>query len=88
MHKNPYVAVCITYYVITTNNIKPEDDAAESGKPGFVNLKRVIWHTAFHEILRSIEHHAEFGTSITCGDGVKRQIFPRIIIISADYEEQ
>lgn len=67
---------------------KPEEDAAESGKPRFVNLKRVIWHTAFHEILRSIEKHAEFGTSITCGDGIKRQIFPRILIISADYEEQ
>ncbi|KAF8956124.1 hypothetical protein BDZ97DRAFT_1907300 [Flammula alnicola] len=66
----------------------PEEDAQEKGKKDFVNLKREIWHKAVYEIIHSIELHTEIGTAITCGDQVIRQIFPHILIISADFEEQ
>ncbi|KAF8953785.1 hypothetical protein BDZ97DRAFT_1767154 [Flammula alnicola] len=66
----------------------PEEDAQERGKKGFVNLKREIWHQAVYEIIQSIELHTEIGTSVECADNVVRQIFPHILIISADFEEQ
>jgi hypothetical protein len=41
-----------------------------------------------YEIIKSIEDFALLGTSIMCADGKVRQIFPRILMLSADYEEQ
>ncbi len=57
-------------------------------KTDFVNTKRTVWHTAFLEIVQSIEQYTEIGTSVVCGDKKTRQIFPRVLFISADYEEQ
>ena len=54
----------------------------------WVDLKRKVWHKSFHEIVQSIENAANFGTILMCGDGLERQIFPRVLIISADFEEQ
>ena len=54
----------------------------------FVNTKRTVWQTAFLEIVQSIEQYTETGTSVVCGDQITRQIFPRVLFISADYEEQ
>ncbi|KAJ3500219.1 hypothetical protein NLJ89_g9890 [Agrocybe chaxingu] len=65
-----------------------EEDAGESGKRGFINLKRVVWHHAFLEILESIVKYTFTGYELRCGDDVTRQIFFFILILSADYEEQ
>jgi len=40
------------------------------------------------EIISSLEPHTKFGHNLRCGDGVSRTIFPHIIILSSDYEEQ
>jgi hypothetical protein len=40
------------------------------------------------EIVSSIEALSEIGHHLLCGDGVDRTIFPHILILSADYEEQ
>jgi hypothetical protein len=47
-----------------------------------------VWHKAFYEIVKSIEKYAELGFALDCGDGVRRKIYPFILIVSADYEEQ
>lgn len=65
-----------------------EEDAAESKKPGYVNFKRVVWHKSWYELLDTIRNLSKIGYSIKCADGVIRRIFPAIIILSADYEEQ
>ncbi|KAF9480048.1 hypothetical protein BDN70DRAFT_878082 [Pholiota conissans] len=65
----------------------PEEEALESGKLAFINLKRKIWHAAFTIIIDSIKHYAKTGARLRCGDNVDRNIYPRILIISADYEE-
>ncbi|KAF9044107.1 hypothetical protein BJ165DRAFT_1594751 [Panaeolus papilionaceus] len=62
--------------------------SSESGKQAFVNHKREVWHQAVSEIFDSLNDWMQLGTSIQCGDGVVRQIFPRLLMISADYEEQ
>jgi hypothetical protein len=40
------------------------------------------------EIVSSIEPLTETGYNLRCGDGADRVIFPHILILSADYEEQ
>ena len=67
---------------------KPKEDSRESGKKHFVRLKRKVWHLAVFEIIKSIEALTETGNQIKCGDGVEHNIFPHILILSADYEEQ
>jgi len=53
-----------------------------------VNFKRVVWHDSFYELLDSIHIHSKTGFHIRCGDGIVRHLFPAILILSADYEEQ
>lgn len=69
-------------------DFKPEEISSESGKRAFVNLKRVIWHEAVALIFKSIETYTRLGTSVECADGVSRILFPHVLMISADYEEQ
>lgn len=60
----------------------------ESGKDNYINLKRVVWHTAFCEILQSIADYSKTGCTYMCADGIKWLLFPVVLILSADYEEQ
>ncbi|KAF6744588.1 hypothetical protein DFP72DRAFT_1078429 [Ephemerocybe angulata] len=62
--------------------------AEESGKRGFVDFKRVVWHSGFQELLATIKMYSKTGFPVRCGDGIERLIFPIILILSADYEEQ
>ena len=72
----------------TNGGTQVEEDSAESKKKKFVDFKRVVWHKAFYEIVESIEKYAKLGYVLVCGDGVRRKIYPAILIVSADYEEQ
>jgi hypothetical protein len=61
----------------------------ESGKKDFVNMKRVVWHEAFLEILKTLEQYAKTGWYFTgCADEIPRWLFPVVLLLSADYEEQ
>ncbi|KAG1876519.1 hypothetical protein DFJ58DRAFT_720982 [Suillus subalutaceus] len=64
------------------------EDADEEGKPGFINLKRVVWHEAFLKLLELVAQYSKSGYSHTCYDKIARWLFPIILILSADYEEQ
>ncbi|KAH8991412.1 hypothetical protein EDB86DRAFT_3183167 [Lactarius hatsudake] len=65
-----------------------KEDPNERTKPAFVNFKRTVWHESFFMIVQSITTHSKTGCWIECGDGVRRWLFPIILILSADYEEQ
>ena len=58
------------------------------GRTAWVNFKRVVWHESFYKLLESIEIYSKIGCWVDCGDGVRRRIFPLILILAADYEEQ
>ncbi|KAH7917227.1 hypothetical protein BV22DRAFT_974760, partial [Leucogyrophana mollusca] len=64
------------------------EDAIEDGKLTYTNFKRVVWHEAFHKLLESIIPLSKTGFPHTCYDDVVRWLFPLILILSADYEEQ
>ncbi|KAH9172732.1 hypothetical protein EDB89DRAFT_2114096 [Lactarius sanguifluus] len=65
-----------------------KEDPMERKKPTFVNFKRTVWHESFFVIIQSIVTHSKTGCWLECGDGVKRWLFPIVLILSADYEEQ
>ncbi|KAH7903322.1 hypothetical protein BJ138DRAFT_1020830, partial [Hygrophoropsis aurantiaca] len=54
----------------------------------YVNFKRVVWHKAFAKLLESISLLSKTGYAHKCYDKVLRYLFPLILILSADYEEQ
>lgn len=68
--------------------MKVGETEEEKGKPNYVNFKRVVWHNCFRKLLESLSLILRTGNSVTCGDGIIRHLFPFIIILAADYEEQ
>jgi Plavaka transposase len=67
---------------------KRMEDLKEEGKRDYVNFKRAVWHTSFHVVIESIIKYSKTGSWFKCGDGVERWMFPIVLILSADYEEQ
>jgi len=65
-----------------------DEDPGETGKKGYVNFKRVVWHKAFFHILELIQLYGKLGFQMKCGDDIVRWLFPILLILSADYEEQ
>ncbi|KAF9523577.1 hypothetical protein CPB83DRAFT_951188, partial [Crepidotus variabilis] len=65
----------------------PGEPASETYLTKYINHKRDVWHNSVSEILSSIKSYSKHGTSIKCGDGVTRVIYPHVLILSADYEE-
>ncbi|KAF8427202.1 hypothetical protein L210DRAFT_3614939 [Boletus edulis BED1] len=63
-------------------------DAAEDGKLSYTDLKRVVWHESFLKLLESIIELSKVGFAYKCFDEIIRVLYPIILILSADYEEQ
>ncbi|KAH9892021.1 hypothetical protein C8Q73DRAFT_650423, partial [Cubamyces lactineus] len=57
-------------------------------KKGFTTYKRIIWHESFWILLETIAKYAKTGYKFTCGDDVTRILYPIVLILVADYEEQ
>ncbi|KAF9060741.1 hypothetical protein BDP27DRAFT_1452568 [Rhodocollybia butyracea] len=64
------------------------EEAEHSGKADWANFKNAVWHEATGKIFESISGYSKTGYTITCGDNVKRNMFPCILIKSSDFEEQ
>ncbi|KAG1903934.1 uncharacterized protein F5891DRAFT_1184876 [Suillus fuscotomentosus] len=67
--------------------IVPED-ASEEGKLGYITMKRVVWHESFVKLLINLDQFSKTGYSYSCYDKILRWLFPIILILSGDYEEQ
>ena len=68
--------------------VQVNDDADEKNKPLFADFKRIVWHESFLAILDKIIDYSENGYPFRCADDILRILFPLILILSADYEEQ
>ena len=73
---------------ILTPFFQVDETEENKGKLDSTTFKRVVWHQSFQRLLESIRLHSQMGCSVVCGDGVERLLFPFILILSADYEEQ
>ncbi|KAF8266326.1 hypothetical protein EI94DRAFT_1803249 [Lactarius quietus] len=69
-------------------NVQVKEDLKETKKPEFVAHKCTVWHQAFSTIIQSIVALSKSGCWLECGDGVKRWLFPTVLMLSGDYEEQ
>ncbi|EDR01163.1 uncharacterized protein LACBIDRAFT_333567 [Laccaria bicolor S238N-H82] len=65
-----------------------QEDESEKGKKAYVDFKTVVWHESFRKLLESIRDHSKLGFWFKCGDDILCRLFPLILILSADYEEQ
>jgi hypothetical protein len=68
--------------------LKIPEDAKQEKKPAYVNFKHAVWHHVFYTVIESIVEFSKTGCWFRCGDGVVRWLFPILLILSADYEEQ
>ncbi|KAG2090890.1 uncharacterized protein F5147DRAFT_755445 [Suillus discolor] len=67
--------------------IVPEDPE-HAGKSSFVDFKNAVWHESFLKLLESVIQISRTGYLFECGDAIQRLLWPLILILSADYEEQ
>jgi Plavaka transposase len=81
----PIVGFLTIGYLI--NQLNTEDEE-EKGKKSYVDYKRIVWHEAIGKLLETIAEYSIVGCWTDCGDDIKRQLFPAVIILSSDYEEQ
>ncbi|KAG1893663.1 uncharacterized protein F5891DRAFT_985645 [Suillus fuscotomentosus] len=63
-------------------------DSDEDGKLSYTNLKKVVWHKSFKILLKTLSLISKTGFAHQCYDGILCWLFPLILILSADYEEQ
>lgn len=65
-----------------------DKDAEEADTGPFVDLKHVVWHDSFKKLLESICIHSKTGCFVKCGNKMEQCLFPCMLILLADYEEQ
>jgi hypothetical protein len=65
-----------------------KEDPKHSKKKSFVNFKNAVWHESFLKLLEAVIVHSKSGYWFECWDRVQRLLWPLILILSADYEEQ
>ncbi|PPQ82862.1 hypothetical protein CVT24_008300 [Panaeolus cyanescens] len=65
-----------------------EVSEGDKGKTQSANFKRVSWHSCFIKLLEAISRQSVDGQHIHCGDDIIRRLYPFIVILAADYEEQ
>jgi hypothetical protein len=63
------------------------EEAAESSKTRFANMKNAVWHECFKKLLHRLEQYSQTGYHTICGDAITRWLFPFVLILSSDYEE-
>lgn len=80
--------IIVSAVLLSDDTFKVQEDAAESGKAKYSDFKCIVWHKSFYELLASICELSKLGYHVECADGEIRHIFPAILILSADYEEQ
>ncbi|KIK39918.1 hypothetical protein CY34DRAFT_25041 [Suillus luteus UH-Slu-Lm8-n1] len=64
------------------------EDKKHTKKKKYVDFKNAVWHTSFYQLLASVEKHSQTGYWFECVGGIQHCLWPLILILSADYEEQ
>ncbi|EIW81648.1 hypothetical protein CONPUDRAFT_165732 [Coniophora puteana RWD-64-598 SS2] len=65
-----------------------KEDKRQRNKPPWAAFKNVVWHKSFERILEDIAAHSKSGCWIRCWDDIERKFYPRVLVLSADYEGQ
>ncbi|KAI6005208.1 hypothetical protein F5J12DRAFT_905944 [Pisolithus orientalis] len=65
-----------------------KEDKKYSGKKSFAKFKNHVWHELFKKILDTISEYSKTGYWVRCWDGIACRLFPTVLILSANDEEQ
>jgi hypothetical protein len=65
-----------------------KEDQQGHKKPSFANFKNAVWHESFYKLLESIVQLRHTGYWFEGLDKIRYLLWPLILILSADYEEQ
>ncbi|EPQ59880.1 hypothetical protein GLOTRDRAFT_103770 [Gloeophyllum trabeum ATCC 11539] len=65
-----------------------KENPSDSGKAGYADFKQIVWHEAFYAVLKAVAEYSRTGYHFKCADQIIRFLFPIVLILSADYEEQ
>ncbi|KAI6032410.1 Sec63 Brl domain-containing protein [Pisolithus marmoratus] len=85
----PVVVQCANLPVEIWNSHTVPEDAAEEGWLGYTNLKQTVWHESFVKLLGDVAQFSQTGyLHVSQYDKVEHWLFPVVLMLSADYEEQ
>ncbi|KAF8643940.1 hypothetical protein AX16_008766, partial [Volvariella volvacea WC 439] len=65
-----------------------DEEAYKNNPTAAADHKQIIWHKSFKVLLQTIKLHSQTGCWFKCGNNIIRHIFPFVLILSADFEEQ
>ncbi|KAF9034142.1 hypothetical protein BJ165DRAFT_1356801, partial [Panaeolus papilionaceus] len=65
-----------------------ESKEMSRNKPELANFKGLAWHECFWVLLQNIRQPLLHGKYVECGDDIQCDLFPFIVIVCFDYEEQ
>ncbi|KIK18210.1 hypothetical protein PISMIDRAFT_109892 [Pisolithus microcarpus 441] len=74
--------------IVQCRNLPVPADSGNKGKLSWTNLKCIVWHESFLKILDSIVSLSKVSFAYQTFEGTVRHLYPVILILSADYEEQ
>ncbi|TFK27784.1 hypothetical protein FA15DRAFT_635076 [Coprinopsis marcescibilis] len=64
------------------------DAVKNKGNTDYADFKAEVWHACLQRSLEVLREASDIGHTIICGDDISRWLFPLILILSSDYEEQ
>ncbi|EIW74668.1 hypothetical protein CONPUDRAFT_67069, partial [Coniophora puteana RWD-64-598 SS2] len=65
-----------------------DEEDKYKGTTDWANFKNIVWHKSFEKLFESLEGYAKTGFWFKFQDGSRVWLFPIILILSADFEEQ
>jgi hypothetical protein len=83
-----YVRYFVDLRLIIPQYIEIDDPEEQKDLGGWVDFKRAVWHVSFFKLLTSIESLSRTGHAYPCADGTVWKIYPIILMLVADFEEQ
>ncbi|KAJ7715086.1 hypothetical protein DFH07DRAFT_1015398 [Mycena maculata] len=75
-------------FMVQVRDRKDSDDRSQASKIRFAKFKRDVYHRVLRIVfVETLQEQAFGGKCVTCGDAVRRVLYPRIPILSLDGEE-
>ncbi|KAJ7724749.1 hypothetical protein DFH07DRAFT_758882 [Mycena maculata] len=75
-------------FMVQVRDRKDPDDHSQASKIRFAKFKRDVYHRVLRIVfVETLQEQAFGGKCVTCGDAVRRVLYPRIPILSLDGEE-
>ncbi len=80
---------CLSWLLFILYDIEVAELLEHKRKPYFADFKREVWHAALNHILQPVYQASKLGEWVQVpGRSEPIHVFPVLLMLSADYEEQ